>query len=118
VLALVLLPQERQGDVLAAELEVDRAPIRERPGGSLVLSLDEEGLLQRRVVEVLGERPGESRNLGPPHVVGDGGGCELESPGDLPPGETEVLEPENFSYLPHGQPFCWHGHLPFWCPVE
>ena len=86
VLGLVLLPEEREGDVLPPQLAVDPGPVGERSTGPPLLELDEEQVLERLVIERLGEGPGDPCRPGAAKVVLDGGSWDPQAPGDLPGG--------------------------------
>jgi len=73
----VLEPQQHERDVGTPELEVHLAPVRHGTRVRRWGLRGEQAGLEGVVVQVLGQRPGEPRRLGPPDVVGHGGERDL-----------------------------------------
>ena len=70
VLGLVLVPQQREGDVLVAAFGVDLSPVR---NGALnagrYLRDGEQPRFERALVELLGQGPGQPGRVGAANVV-------------------------------------------------
>src|SRR5208282_79054 len=64
----ILLPEDRQGDVLALQLPVDPSPIGLRPPrrAGLGAALAVKSLLELAVAEPFGQRPAHARGAAPP----------------------------------------------------
>ena len=80
----VLLPEQEQGDPLALRLPVDRGPVRQaarlcrqRRGAR------EQQALQRAIIQIGGQRPGQPGFLGPAQVLIDRRARDAAAPGGL-----------------------------------
>ena len=106
----ILQPQQPQGHALVAlKLPVDVPPVRLRPGNPRRRGSREQRRLQRGVVQLLRQRPREARRPCPPHVVAHRAVGDAERRGDLAVAAPElVLQAQQFSNLPHGQPLLRH----------
>ena len=106
----VLQPQQLQRDALVAlKLPVNLLPVRLRPGNTRRRQGREQRRLQRGVVQSLRQRPREAGRRRPAHVVAHRAVGDAERRGDLAVAAPElVLQPQQFSNLPHGQPLLWH----------
>ena len=103
VLLSVFEPQELEGDRLLAQLLVDIAPVRGRAGRRRGGRRREQGRLQGGVVEPLGQRPGQPGQLGPPHVIGQGGSRDAQRGADLAEAQTlSQAQAEDVTDLSHG----------------
>ena len=81
----VFVPQDQQGDVLALQFAMHAGPIGllDAPMAALAAPAGVERRLQRRVVHVLGQRPGEARGLRPLQRLPHRRARQAEPPGDL-----------------------------------
>ena len=92
LLALVLMPQEHQRDVFTPELGVHPGPVRQRSRRRQRLRIAEESFLERGVVPVFANRPTDAGLLRSPQVLDDGGRSDIETAGNLTPGNPQALE--------------------------
>jgi hypothetical protein len=81
---LILLPQQRERDPFALELAMDLRPVR---GGAHLrghrLGKGKQQTLQRRLIEPLGQRPGQTGVLGPADVLRHRGSSYPTAPRNL-----------------------------------
>src|SRR6266852_9092841 len=101
---LVLQPQQLERDVLAAlPLAVDLQPIRFRTSRSeFFFAALEQPLLERKPIQVLGQRPAHASPLGPFDVALNGGRTEIETLADLTVAEALRGQAQHFGDLTHG----------------
>ena len=110
----VLDPEEHQGDVRAAELEMDLRPVRERPGAcGRGRGTAEQQPLQCAVVHLVGHGPGEPGRPRASHVLGGRRVGDIERGGDLAKAQALAeAQSENMTDLSHAGMGPGHGHLP------
>ena len=69
--------------------------------------------LQPSIVQLIRQRPGDSRLSRPPDLAADRAVGDPEYGRDLPMAPAErILQPENISNLAHGQPLLGHRFSP------
>jgi hypothetical protein len=117
----VLVPENRQGDVLALELAMDARPV----GFDLpALALPRPGLgkqphLKRSIGHLVGQRPAQSGSLEAPDCRADRRRGHSDPTGDLTARyATNELQPKHFAHVAHGRSLCWHPVSPFGRPKE
>ncbi len=94
----VLQPQQMQGDAGALELAVDGGPLGERSGGAGDLGELEQAFLERGVVELRWQWPGEPSLTGTGDIGRDGARSDRAGFGDLAMGKPSlVLELEDMT---------------------
>ena len=106
----VLQPQQLKRHALVArQLPVHPRPVRLRPPNPRRRRRRIQRRFQPPVVQLVRQRPRDSRLPRPPHVAADRAVGDPENGGDLPVAPAEsVLQPENISNLAHGQPLLGH----------
>jgi hypothetical protein len=111
----VLVPQDRQRDVLALELAMDHRPVRLGlpPVALLAAGIGEQPRLERGVSQLLGQRPAEAGSL---EASDRGAGCRCRhsnATGNLTGRyATNELQPKHFAHVAHGRSLCWHPVSP------
>ena len=118
MVATVLLPQQLQRRERFPQLLVDILHVGLGTTGPAVTAVfvrrRKEQCLELILVQLLGQRPGESGLPSALQVVGDGGVGKPATTGDLAVGEPDLmLEAQDFDGLAHGQPPSCHRHLLF-----
>ncbi len=99
----VLEPEQLQGHALSPQLDVDVLPVWSGPDDPLRHDWREQQLLERVVVELVGERPGQARRDSTHDVVGHGGDGKAERGTHLAAAELfPEAQPEDISDLAHG----------------
>ena len=99
----VLEPEKLQRHALSPQLDVDVLPVRSGPDDALGHHWREQQLLERVVVELGGERPGQARCHSTHDVVGHGGDGNAERGTHLAAAELfSEAQPEDISDLAHG----------------
>ena len=102
---LVLLPQQRQRHVRLTQLAVNLAPLRQRALCFAQHRRREQPPLERRIIERLGQRPAQTLHLGAADVLPHRRRRHLQASRYRPGAQTRsVMQPQNLSYLTHGQP--------------
>ena len=72
MLAAIVLPQQRQGQAAAAQLGMDMGPVRQRlRPWRLIARRREQLALQRRIVELVRDRPSDADHRRAPDVLPD-----------------------------------------------
>jgi hypothetical protein len=107
----VLVPEDRQRDMLALELAMDVRPVglNLTPMTLLRAGIGEQPRLEHGVGHVLGHRPAQASSLEASDCGADGRCCHPNPTGDLTDRyATNELQPKNFAHLAHGRPLCWH----------
>ncbi len=104
----VLLPEQLQGDALAAELFVDRGPVGQRLVGSgratgLAGGGSQELFLELGLIHVVGQGPGDLRRCGAFEIIPHGADRQTAATGNLANREVMLMsEPEDFFDGAHG----------------
>ena len=108
---LVLLPQQRERDPFATKLAVDLAPVRQRTPCRARRRSRKQPVLKLPIVERLRQRPTKTVHLGPADVLAHRRGRRLHASGNRSNAHPRsVVQPQNLSYLAHGQPpLCHRG---------
>ena len=106
----VFLPQQEQRHATAAQLGMDMGPVRHGPGGRLVEpGGGEQPPLQLGVVDLGRHRPGDPDHRRPAQVFPDRRVSHPDRARDRPHARAaRILQPQNFSHLPHRQSLGWH----------
>src|SRR6516164_11038901 len=106
----VLVPQHRQGDVLALELAVNLSPIG--LGMTPMALLGAGGSKQRRLQRAVGHlsrqwpaQPGAGQSL---QRQPDRRRCNTYSAGNLVEPDPGGSQTKHFAHLAHRRPLCWH----------
>ncbi len=99
-----LQPQQAQGDMATLlQLPVDLTPLRHRPPGRQLAARRREELgLQGRLVEALGQGPGQTGRLGPGQVLEDRRPARPDANGDVANTDPGGLQPQDLGDLAHG----------------
>ena len=110
MMAAIFLPQQRQRHAAAAQLGVDMPPFRQRLRSRRVVAGRREQLaLQRRIVELFRDRPGDADHRGAADVFPDRRAADPDRSGDHPLARPAgILQAQNFSNLPHRQSLGGH----------
>ena len=107
--SLVLLPHQRQRHVRLTQLAVHLAPLRQRALCRAQHRCREQPPLQRRIIERLWQRPAHTLLLGAADVLAHRRRRHLQASRYRPGAQTRrVVQPQNLSYLAHGQPLVRH----------
>ncbi len=111
VLNPILFPQQVQRHALAFEFAVNVRPVgnttlARRHGWTRRIQLP----LERRLVELIGEWPTQPRGPRTLQVLTDRGPSDAAALGDLSLAVAGCAQAQDFFYLPHRQPRCWHRH--------
>ena len=105
VLAAILVPEQREGDPRPLQFAVDRRPVRLGELAPLRRRRRrEEQPLQRRLVQPLGQRPGQARHFGTTQIFRHGAAANPDAGPDLSAGTASCVEPQYILDLPHRQP--------------
>jgi hypothetical protein len=107
----VLVPQDRQCDVLAFELAMDSRPVRLdlTPVTLLRAGIGEQPRLECGVGHVLGHRPAQPGSLEAFDCRADRRRGHSNPTGDLTGRyATNELQPKHFAHVAHGRSLCWH----------
>ena len=103
LLGLLLFPQQFQRHALAAQFIVHGRPGRRQPLYRRRFAGREQQPLQSRVVALGRQWRGQAGQLGAGHIVGDGGGGNLDDAGDFPLGAAVLeMQPQDFMDFSHG----------------
>lgn len=99
----VLLPEQLQGDVAAAQLVADVSHVRRRPRRAVALPHREQQGIQALLVHPRRQRPAQPRGTRPPQVVRHRAAGQAAAARDLPNRQLLLqAQPEQLRYLPHG----------------
>ena len=110
---LVLLPQQREGDPLAAQLAVNLAPVRGREPARALRRRRIEPLEQPRIVEQLRQRPRKPLGLRPDEVLPHRRRRRLQTARNRPDAHPRVVvQTQDLSNLTHRQPPLRHRDAP------
>src|SRR6266478_976701 len=106
----ILVPQDRQGDVLAPQLAVDARPIRL---GMAAMALLCTGVLvqlrfQLAVVDGVRQRPVETGGFEARDRLTHRRRRQPRAPSDLVLGNPAEPQTQNLAHAAHGNPPCWH----------
>src|SRR6266481_1999170 len=110
----ILVPQDRQGDVLAPQLAVDARPIRL---GMAAMALLGSGILvqlrfQLAVVDGVRQRPVETGGFEARDRLAHRRRRQPRAPSDLVLGNPAEPQTQNLAHAAHGNPPCWHQSAP------
>jgi len=107
---LVLHPQQLQGHALAPQLRVDPSPVRFRAAGPALGVARVQQRFQRRIVQVLGQRPAQAGCRRPVQKLADRAVGYAQAAGDLPhPESAGQMQPQHLPDPAHRQPPPRHG---------
>jgi hypothetical protein len=108
----VLVPQHRQGDVLALELAVNLSPIGldVTPVALLGAGCREQRRLQRAVGHLCRQWPAQPGTRQSLQRQPDSRWRNPYSAGDLVEPDPGSRQTKQFAYLAHHCPLCWHPH--------
>jgi hypothetical protein len=106
----IFVPQDQQGDVLALQFAMYGGPIRlgDPPVAALAASAGVERPLQRRVVHIVRQWPGEACGLRPPQRLPHRRAGHAEPAADLVRRYAGKLQPNNLARIAHPNPLRWH----------
>src|SRR5205823_1173915 len=107
----VLVPEDRQRDVLALQLPMDARPIGlDLPTVTLLRAgISEQPGLERRIGHLLGQRPAQAGGVEALDRRPHRRRSHANSTGNLTDRyATNELQPKNFAHLAHGRSLCWH----------
>ena len=108
---LILLPQQREGDPLAAKLAVNLTPVGHRkPGLARHRPCPrKQPPLELGIVKRLRQRPRKPRLLGAADVPLHRRRRQLQAAGNRPTAQTrDMVQPQDLSYFAHRQPLVRH----------
>jgi hypothetical protein len=110
----VLVPQDRERDVLALELPVHPGPIRL---GTLPVPLLLPGILihtgfEDTVGDIIAKRPDQARAGETLHCLAHRGRHNARPPGNLVLGDPLVTQTQNLAHMAHANSPRWHQSLP------
>src|SRR6266481_9884227 len=110
----ILVPQDRQGDVLAPQLAMDARPIRL---GMAAMALLRTGILvqlrfQLAVVDGVRQRPVETGGFEARDRLAHRRRRQPRAPSDLVLGNPAEPQTQNLAHAAHGNPPCWHQSAP------
>jgi hypothetical protein len=117
----VLVPEDRQRDVLALELAMDARPVRLDLTTVTLLraGIGEQLGLEYGIGHFLGQRPAQAGSLEAFDRRPDCRCSHSNSTGDLTDRyATNELQPKNFAHLAHDRSLCWHPVSPLEQPKE
>src|SRR6185437_2181896 len=107
----VLIPQDRQRDVLALELPMDARPVGLDVTAVTLLGAGpgEQLGLERGIGHLLGQRPVQASSLEALDRCPNRRRRHANPTSDLTSGyATNKLQPQNFAHLAHRRSLCWH----------
>src|ERR1700724_307133 len=117
----VLVPEDRQRDVLALELAMDTCPVGlDLPTVTLLRAgIGKQLGLEHGIGQFLGQRPAQPGSLEASDRRPDGRCSHSNSTGNLTDRyATNELQPKNFAHLAHDRSLCWHPVSPLEQPKE
>ena len=105
----VFFPQQRQGDAGPLEFAMQRRPV----GGRASPRINnrrrrEQQAIQIFVRKTLGQRPAQTGALGAANIVSDRRAADSQTGGDPPLRQSPSMQPQNITYLAHGQSLPGH----------
>ena len=106
----VFVPQDQQGDVLALQFAMHAGPVwfLDPPMAALAAPAGVERRLQRLVVHILRQRPGEASNVRPFQCLPHRRARHAKPAGDLVRRNAGKLQPNNLARIAHSNPLRWH----------
>jgi hypothetical protein len=106
----VLIPQHRQGDVLALELAVDLAPIGLEVAAMTLFGADgrKQRRLQRGISHLRRQWPAQPRARQPYQRQPDRRRRNPYPPGNLIEPDPGGSQTKHFAHAAHWHPLCWH----------
>jgi len=116
----VLVPQDRQRNVLALQLAMNGCPVGFDMTAMALLrpGVGKQPRLKHRIGHLLRQRPTKARSLEALKRRSHGRCRHANPTGDLTGRHaTNELQPKNFAHLAHDRPLCWHPVL-LWEPKE
>ena len=114
MLAAIFLPQQHQRHAAAAQLGMDVGPVRQRLRLRRVVARRREQLaLQRRIVELVRDRPGDADHRRAPEILPDRRAADPQRLSDHPLARPAgIPQAQNFSNLAHRQSLGGHRASP------